>query len=471
MKLFQPTAQAFQDLAPSIGATANNQIPLPNEIMAAIFAHCIPNDPMVNLVDPKQYPLLLLGICKAWQHLALSTPALWSTLYFDLDYIASKSVDGRLGNIPLVVDAWLTRARRRLLTVGMAGLWWPWTYSESATGESHMMRRRLLEIIQKHSPNIRHLVWRLAHTPEAVLFKQYPMDWGNLVELELVSPGPYDELELRGYDDPIEVFANAPLLRKISFTKVHPEVFDLPWAQLTHLSHECIYAHQCLPVLSALPSLVHCQLQSGDRELEQDLLLSINTYSSIKQLSLIEHEWIAVHSPTLSKNILGFMTLPALDSLDLTGADRIDADLLVAFLERSSAPLRRLAFHPCKSQHLASIKPFHLLPHLEELEIHRPSRHLTAGICQELASNKFLPRLLSLILHSPSSVREMDFIADQVGHALLAREKLVRPPLKSLRLVVPMDYGDTSMTKMSSALVNLVGLQEESGTKVYVKYM
>ncbi|KAF7302144.1 F-box domain-containing protein [Mycena indigotica] len=450
----------------ALQAAPNNQFiplpttPLPNEIMAEIFAHCVPGDAKINLLDPSECPLLLLRICRTWRNLALSTPVLWSTLSFDLECI--DSVEERINDISLVVDTWLARARRRPLIVGIAGLW----SAGSALGGLRTILRPLSKTIHKHSPNITRLIWRLAHASEADFFIPYPMNWARLIELELVPPDLYGEVE--SDDAPVEIFANAPLLRKISITRVQAEAFDLPLAQLTHLRQECVYAHQCLPILSALPKLIQCHLYSVDRELEQDLLLSIKTYPSIKHLSLTENQWIAVHSPTLSKNILGFMTLPALESLDLAGADRIDADLLVAFLKRSSPPLRRLAFHPIETLQLNSIKPFHLLPSLEELEIHRPSRHLIVGFCQELAFNTVLPRLRRLIIHSHSSVDEMDFIADQVGHALLARGKLVNlPPLDLLRLIVPVDFGETNLAKMSSALVTLAGLKEH-GMNVYL---
>ncbi|KAJ7277511.1 hypothetical protein C8J57DRAFT_1007682, partial [Mycena rebaudengoi] len=50
---------------------------LPPEIGSEIFLQCLP-----GVVYPisSEVPLSLLGICRAWNALALSTPALWTRI-------------------------------------------------------------------------------------------------------------------------------------------------------------------------------------------------------------------------------------------------------------------------------------------------------------------------------------------------------------------------------------------------------
>ncbi|KAJ7277518.1 hypothetical protein C8J57DRAFT_1009056, partial [Mycena rebaudengoi] len=57
-----------------LAAYAYPILTLPLEIGSEIFLQCLPD--MVYPI-PSQAPLSLLGICRAWNTLALSTPALW----------------------------------------------------------------------------------------------------------------------------------------------------------------------------------------------------------------------------------------------------------------------------------------------------------------------------------------------------------------------------------------------------------
>ncbi|PFH46951.1 hypothetical protein AMATHDRAFT_129995, partial [Amanita thiersii Skay4041] len=52
------------------------------EILAEIFVHCLDQKNISN--DIRRCPLLLCRVCSSWQHLALHTPKLWSTLNIKL---------------------------------------------------------------------------------------------------------------------------------------------------------------------------------------------------------------------------------------------------------------------------------------------------------------------------------------------------------------------------------------------------
>ncbi|KAJ6456617.1 hypothetical protein C8R47DRAFT_940303, partial [Mycena vitilis] len=53
---------------------------LPVELWSAIFLHCLPQQ---RKPDTCTAPMLLLRVCNAWTGIALSTPALWLTIYLD----------------------------------------------------------------------------------------------------------------------------------------------------------------------------------------------------------------------------------------------------------------------------------------------------------------------------------------------------------------------------------------------------
>ncbi|KAJ6466450.1 hypothetical protein C8R45DRAFT_489282 [Mycena sanguinolenta] len=74
-------------------------------------------------------PLLLLRVCKSWTAIALSTPALWTSIriYFP----CSKSFR------TWVLPAWLNRAHNRPLSVSFLGEFRQWNYRVSAMVWQH----------------------------------------------------------------------------------------------------------------------------------------------------------------------------------------------------------------------------------------------------------------------------------------------------------------------------------------------
>ncbi|KAJ7745198.1 hypothetical protein DFH07DRAFT_833811 [Mycena maculata] len=71
----------------------------PVEISSDIMLRCLPTPP--QLPDPKDAPMILLNICHLQNKIALSTPALWTSVK--------------------LIDRWLGRAATRPLTLHCAG--------------------------------------------------------------------------------------------------------------------------------------------------------------------------------------------------------------------------------------------------------------------------------------------------------------------------------------------------------------
>ncbi|KAJ7129181.1 hypothetical protein C8R44DRAFT_776102 [Mycena epipterygia] len=67
----------------------------PVELISEIFLHCMPDEQdglKAHIFSTSYTPIsmLLSNICSLWRDIALSTPALWSTLYLDLDKSPSQ---------------------------------------------------------------------------------------------------------------------------------------------------------------------------------------------------------------------------------------------------------------------------------------------------------------------------------------------------------------------------------------------
>jgi hypothetical protein len=69
----------------------------------------------MDVVNPEEVPLLLMHVCRAWRHIAISTPALWTT--FDICQTAGLHCLAEI----LVAQAWFERARKCPLSVSIYG--------------------------------------------------------------------------------------------------------------------------------------------------------------------------------------------------------------------------------------------------------------------------------------------------------------------------------------------------------------
>ncbi|KAF8214168.1 hypothetical protein K438DRAFT_1563256, partial [Mycena galopus ATCC 62051] len=98
---------------------------LPIEITAEIFVRCLP--PFANLgwiygLDQFEdvAPILLTRVCRTWRDIALTTPALWSTLSVEINSIPRHAIsDPR--SVDNFIDRWLVRAGRRPLSLVFRG--------------------------------------------------------------------------------------------------------------------------------------------------------------------------------------------------------------------------------------------------------------------------------------------------------------------------------------------------------------
>ncbi|KAJ6466710.1 hypothetical protein C8R47DRAFT_1025109 [Mycena vitilis] len=83
---------------------------LPLEISSDIFLRTLPSTPQPPNVH--NVPMLLLDVCKAWNHIALSTPAFWANIC--VVYPCPASFEAGL-------QTWLERAGTRPLSVSLRG--------------------------------------------------------------------------------------------------------------------------------------------------------------------------------------------------------------------------------------------------------------------------------------------------------------------------------------------------------------
>ncbi|KAJ7019460.1 hypothetical protein C8F04DRAFT_895091, partial [Mycena alexandri] len=92
---------------------------LPVEITQEIFIQCLPFDqcrPFVTQVETYT-PLTLLGVCREWRDIALSTPELWAALSLHFDPVPSGVSAPKLNQVNAYIEKWLDRATNRPLSL------------------------------------------------------------------------------------------------------------------------------------------------------------------------------------------------------------------------------------------------------------------------------------------------------------------------------------------------------------------
>ncbi|KAJ7133439.1 hypothetical protein C8R44DRAFT_772426 [Mycena epipterygia] len=116
----QNEGPSLQQIQSHIQSEPNNLLDpmanLPPELSSDIFLRCLPTAPEERTPNPHQAPMIFLNICHLWRTIALSTPALWTTLHIELP--------GAPG-FEHLCDRWLARAGNRATSISMIGRLYP----------------------------------------------------------------------------------------------------------------------------------------------------------------------------------------------------------------------------------------------------------------------------------------------------------------------------------------------------------
>ncbi|KAF7334575.1 F-box domain-containing protein [Mycena venus] len=211
---------------------------LPNEVVSEIFLHFLPIYPRCPPLTGILSPTLLTLICRSWRDVALATPVLWRA-------ISSSDTS----EIPFAKQLemsviWLNRSRSCPLSFQMADGQSLSTHDE--------MTALLSTIIIPHHRRWEHL--KLGLLPHSCLpaIASGPMPLLRHLDLALVEASDVAVVTV--------AFLELPLLRTAIVDCVTAAHAILPWAQLTSLSLDRVYPHECVPVLKQTPNLVHCTL-------------------------------------------------------------------------------------------------------------------------------------------------------------------------------------------------------------------
>ncbi|KAJ7174039.1 hypothetical protein C8R43DRAFT_976969 [Mycena crocata] len=295
--------KAKSDTQGQLNAILDPMALLPLEISSQIFVRCLPPE---SRLDARHTPMLLLNVCRAWTHIALSTPSLWATI---------RVVGPRVSAFRELFSAWLERSRTFPLSISLVGNPGQGVYAA----------------VEQHAPRIQ-------------TFELYLPAGGQLAHVK----GPFPCLTTltiggHGYSDSLDVLECMALMRlapnlvDLTFDNIYfldVDVYDfVEPLRLPHLQHLRLGKSDRLgePLASAailqyltLPALQSLYMTDFDFDFDDDFFHFFHRSSPpLNSLRMrMPHEaW------SLQITAMYFQLIPSLTDLDLTCPDAGDLPL------------------------------------------------------------------------------------------------------------------------------------------------
>ncbi|KAJ6589377.1 hypothetical protein B0H19DRAFT_1103716 [Mycena capillaripes] len=180
---------------------------LPNEIISEIFIHLSPT--------------LLTQICGKWREIAITTPALWTTIAFS--------------NIRQV-HTWLSRSGCCPLSIQIEE-------------KDHKISKALRALVPHRA--------RWERLDLSIVSSRIPTIQGPMPLLRHLHLSIEEEMDAF---ESIVTFREAPLLRTVIADYFALANVILPWTQLTSLTLVAVYPSECVAALQQTLNLLHCEL-------------------------------------------------------------------------------------------------------------------------------------------------------------------------------------------------------------------
>ncbi|KAJ7639316.1 hypothetical protein FB45DRAFT_1055455 [Roridomyces roridus] len=378
-RLAEKQAQRGQ-LQQQLDSITYHVLSLPPEIVSKIFILCLPTwSRPLDSIDLKHAPLLVSHICSQWRRIALSTPALWKDSLDICMCLRRKQATN-------ITETWVARAQSCPLSVKIQG---PMDLVKRA-GVSEVFRHVALGV---QSLELDIFEEDLVKMPE-------PLEFPLLRKLTMCVCGG-DEVEL--LDDLVQTFDDVPQLSQVVLDHLPAHAIALPWEQLQKFTGKFYLLDKCLDALRFMPNLVECAFSMLETVVAENYEIfshpHIRTLTLFQSMDFKDEEDAQVDIPR-SAQLLAFITLPNLETLELLDIEDCNAEILASFLSRGSPPLKRLVLRPHfdhgQAELLLSTAPL-LQPQFTDLEIHFPSKDFVSRFFERFGCDSgFLPGLQKL---------------------------------------------------------------------------
>ncbi|KAJ7685698.1 hypothetical protein DFH06DRAFT_1075279 [Mycena polygramma] len=329
--------------------------PLPPEILAEIFIHCLPDEDFI-IPALSIAPLILCVICRRWRDVALTTPTLWSSLLFDFNEMWETHG----------AEMWLSRARATPLSICLYNI--PGGPLDS-----------LLKTVIGLSQQWQRIEFGYIRADSASYI--FPAD-GRFPLLESL------DISLDGH----VAFCEAPRLREVSIDPHNPQI-QLPWHQLTIIRCYEVRNSSCFGILRKSSNLL-------------DGMFTIEGDSSGLPTSILEHDHLRYLDLSADEEtsdaplpILGCLKIPGLKNLTLGFTCNIrilptDMSPFLSFVSRSCCQLHTLTLSYVRTTPDDLIECLKATPSLVYLNL-TPFVAVDSVFAQLTGQVAFLPKMRS----------------------------------------------------------------------------
>ncbi|KAJ7127295.1 hypothetical protein C8R43DRAFT_1028261 [Mycena crocata] len=281
---------------------------LPNEITSEIFIHFLPLYPSCPSFTGLLSPTILTHICRQWRQIALATPLLWRAISLDL---VTPHLDDNLVQ-------WVERTGSCPLSIQVGN-------------SSYSPHWKRLETLIPHRARWEYLA--INSTRKDVLLCCLRDPLRALLRLELSI-----DAEFEGTLLPPLSLGEAPMLQSAVVNHYATHVI-LPWAQLTSLTLQSVFPHECTPVLQQTSALLCCTLILYPARNPHQLPEPDVTLSHLQSMVLVRNEE--------GKPVTGYietLVVPALRTLRIPDAflGPDPTQTLTSFIAKSGCTLEQL---------------------------------------------------------------------------------------------------------------------------------
>ncbi|KAJ6589316.1 hypothetical protein B0H19DRAFT_1367704 [Mycena capillaripes] len=314
---------------------------LPNEIVSELFVNVLPPYPLLAPTSGPQSPTALGQICRKWRAIALSTPALWSTIDVTLDYRKLKKEFSYL-------ETWLERSRSHPLSISL---------KDGREEASVFQINCFLTTVYLHSAQLQHLVLSLPFGDSNLELLQQPMPL--LSSLEIWT----HRVDTEG---PVSVFQNASRLRTLEILHFTPQLI-FPWSQITSFTCQTIRYSDWAAIMHAAAALMHCKVAYMTTGSDLTAPRPIPALLSLESLIFSMYFPRSVANNSAVKGLLSTMTLPALRRLHIPEEylGHQPVHKLAGFIERSGCALSELRVVDPRLSREIYLNTFSAIPKLE----------------------------------------------------------------------------------------------------------
>ncbi|KAJ7149606.1 hypothetical protein C8R46DRAFT_1125614 [Mycena filopes] len=283
---------------------------LPTEITCEIFLHFLPVHPLCVPLTGINSPTLLTEVCRAWRAIALGTPSLWRAIL--LPPVGALFTEQHTQ----ILDLWFTRSGSCPLSVD--------NVDDHYYGGDGVLPS--LSRVLQHASRLEELT---AHLPvHPMLRTARPLPILRRLDLSLDSWPIAQE---------ILIFSDAPQLRTVTLNDSAALGVLLPWSQVTSVTLNVFYEHECATVLKKTSNLQHCELMVIDGGQSMDFPeISLPHLTFLTLVGDERYDPVAEFLDTLLVPALRTLRVPE----SFLGADPIDT--LTRFVAKSNCKLQEL---------------------------------------------------------------------------------------------------------------------------------